>query len=307
MNFKFPQLFYKSHQSPLMSTTLLIKAKCSQRTIDEAVTFANKMESELSVYKPKSQLSYLNQHAHTKPISVNTKLYKLLNTALQVSKETDGYFDITIGSLTQHSYKFGHKLPTLPNRSSLKKAVKNVNFKDVILENSTVSFKSKGISLDLGGIGKGYCVDEIKSFLIARGVKSALISLGGEIATFGGSFKVGVAHPRESKLYGYFETSGDTYISTSGDYERYIKNYEHNHIIDPSSGSSSSRYSSLTLISKERNATTLDAYNTAMFLMPQEALKTFATQHNIAFLQLDKSLNETSQELSHFVKKFTRL
>ncbi len=307
MSFKLPHLFYKTLQAPLMSTTLGIKAKCPQSVLDEALALGQQIESQLSVYKTSSQLSHLNQHAADKAITVDKKLYALLEDALQVSQETAGGFDITIGALTQQSYKFGHTLPTLPNRNTLKKAVQNVSYKDVILKESTVSFNNTKTSLDLGGIGKGYAVDEIKRFLQSQGVKSALISLGGEIAAYGGKFRIGIVHPRESRLYSYFEVSEETYVSTSGDYERYIKDYNHNHIIDPKNGLSSSRYASLTLVSKSSNATFLDAYNTAMFLMDEAALEKFAQEKGLAYLRLDKNLNEVQKGVEELTTKYVKL
>lgn len=307
MNFKPPFFFYKSLQAPLMSTSLNIKAKCSQATLDKALILAQEIESQLSVYKEHSQLSYINQNAAKKAVKIDKKLYTLLETALQVSKDTAGLFDITVGALTQKSYKFGHALPTLPNRSTLKKALQHVSYENILLKEDAIFFTNIKTFLDLGGIGKGYAVDEIKTFLQTQGVTSALISLGGEIAAYGGRFKIGIAHPRAPKLYGYIEISGETYVSTSGDYERYIKNYNHNHIIDPKTGHSSSHYASLTLISKTSNATLLDAYNTAMFLMDEETLESFAKKNALAYLRLDKEIHETEKRVKELTLKYQQL
>ncbi len=307
MSFKLSSLFYKKLQAPLMSTTLAIKAKCSQKILDQALVYAQEIESQLSVYRPSSELSHLNQNASSKEVAVSESLYALLQTALDVSTETEGCFDITIGALTQQTYKFGHKVPMLPNRSTLKKVSKTVNYHNVVLKDGKVRFNHPQTYLDLGGIGKGYCVDRVKHFLQEREVKSALVSLGGEIAAYGGQFTVGIAHPREKRLYAYFETEGETYISTSGDYERYIKDFDHNHIIDPISGRSSSRYASLTLVSKRANATLLDAYNTAMFLMDETEMEQFALAHDIAYLRLDKTLEQKQERLERFTKKYVKL
>jgi len=307
MSFRLPHLFYKSIQAPLMSTTLAIKAKCSQRTLDEALQLAQAIESQLSVYRPDSEVSQLNQKASTAPVKVSDTLYALLEDAIKASQQTYGYFDITIGALTQQTYKFGHKTPMLPNRNTLKKVSQNINYKHIILKEGTVFFSHPQTYLDLGGIGKGYCVDSVKAFLQERGVRSALISLGGEIVAYGDKFTVGIAHPRERKLYAYFKIKGETYISTSGDYERYIKDFDHNHIINPNNGHSSSHYASLTLISKNSSATLLDAYNTAMFLMDEKSLETFADQEGLSFIRLDKELNATQKRIEEFTLKYKLL
>ena len=307
MSFKLPSLFFKKLQAPLMSTTLSIKAKCAPKLLQEALVYAQEIEAMLSVYKETSLVSTINREAYKQPVALTSELYALLQDAIRVSEKTEGLFDITIGALTQITYKFGHNTPMLPNRNTLKKATSAVSYKNIILENSTVSFTHPNTSIDLGGIGKGYCVEALKIFLQEKGVRSGIISLGGEIVTFGGTFKVGIAHPRESKLYAYFETEGSHSISTSGDYERYIKDFSHNHIIDPNSGRSSSRYASLSLVSEHHNATILDAYNTAMFLMEEERLKAFAAQEKLVYLCLDKDLNEDVYKLEGAVKLFKRI
>ena len=307
MSFKLPTLFFKKVQAPLMSTTLSIKAKCSSKLLQEAIVYAQEIEAMMSVYKESSMVSEINRDAYKKAVLITPELYTLLQDALQVSLKTEGLFDITIGALTQKTYKFGHSTPMLPNRNTLKKATSSVSYKNIILENKTIRFTHPNTSIDLGGIGKGYCVEALKTFLQKQGVRTGIISLGGEIATFGGTFTVGIAHPREAKLYAYFETQGSRSISTSGDYERYIKDFSHNHIIDPSSGRSSSRYASLSLVSSHHNATILDAYNTAMFLMDEKRLEAFAKQEELVYLRLDKELNEDLFQLENEVKLFKRL
>jgi len=96
--------------------------------------------------------------------------------------------------------------------------------------------------IDLGGIAKGYAVDEAIKFLRKRGVKNALVEAGGDLYCMGegpqGKWRVGVQHPR--KMNRIFEVIGlkDRAVATSGDYYRFffIKGKRHSHIINPKTG-----------------------------------------------------------------------
>ena len=74
--------------------------------------------------------------------------------------------------------------------------------------------------IDLGGMAKGYLIDEVVSLLRKEKVPQALINAGGEIFALGKETKVGVRHPREETLLGYIIIK-DEAVSTSGDYYRF--------------------------------------------------------------------------------------
>ncbi len=277
-----------------MSTTLFIKAKCSSTLLKQSIQLAQNLEEKLSVYKKDSLISKVNRSAFDQAIELDDETYKLIERALYISKETSSYFDITIGSLTQLTYKFGTTNEQIPNRNTLKKNTLKVDYKNIVLKDNTIRFLTKDTYIDLGGIAKGYTVDLIANFLKSKNVKKALISLGGEIATFGDSFNIGVTHPREQKNFTTFKVDKNTNISTSGDYERYINSPKYNHIINPEDGKSSSLYSSLTLKSKKQDVCTLDALNTAMFLMGPSDQEKIADKFELGFLLIDKQMKQST-------------
>ena len=100
-----------------------------------------------------------------------------------------------------------------------------------------------GAKIDLGGIAKGYAVDQAQKVLEAAGIKSGMIYAGGDITTIGAkpdgsTWRVGVQHPRDSaKLIAVVELENKT-IVTSGDYERYFidNGIRYHHIINPHTG-----------------------------------------------------------------------
>jgi thiamine biosynthesis lipoprotein len=121
--------------------------------------------------------------------------------------------------------------------------------------------------IDLGGIAKGYAVDLSLELLERHRVKKAVVAASGDI---------GCLRACEVVIQDPFHSDGSitlirsslprTAISTSGNYERYIKNKTHNHLIDPKTGRSEQRYASITLIDTGDN-TRIDALATAVSVM----------------------------------------
>jgi len=277
-----------------MSTTLFIKAKCSKKVLLHSLNISKKLEEKFSVYKNDSLISLINKNAYEKEVVIDEEVYKVISQALEISQKSDGKFDITVGAITQKAYKFGHREEVLPLKKNLKKSLLGVNYKNIILTKTTIKFLHKDTYIDLGGIVKGYCVDKIQDYLLSSGVKKALVSLGGEIACYGDTFTIGIGHPRgtKGKLYATYTSDKDkTYISRSGDYERYINTYETNHIINPRTAFSSNEFASLTLVSKKIKTTALDAYNTAMFLMSKEEFISLAQEESIYYFCIEKNEN----------------
>jgi len=100
------------------------------------------------------------------------------------------------------------------------------------------------MSLDLGGIAKGYAADKIAEFLIENNINKALISLGGNIFALGSNeidepWKVGIKNPfsDESEIIGYVKVTNKSVV-TSGIYERYFieDNKRYHHILNPFTG-----------------------------------------------------------------------
>ena len=98
---------------------------------------------------------------------------------------------------------------------------------------------------------------------------------------FGGDWLVGIKHPRKEDQIAVFRTGGrDLAISTSGDYERYIKKNgkTYHHILNPKSGKSAGDFQSITVIMEGDN-TLADAYATSLFAMGKQKALVFLGNH----------------------------
>jgi FAD:protein FMN transferase len=249
-----------------MSCTLHITANIKQTILNQAFTLAQNIEDDLSVYKPNSFVSQINAQAGITAITLPDLYVPLFIQAKEIAQKTEGLFDPTIGILTQKSYSFGKSTAKVPSKTTLQKRQKLVNYQDLIINKNSIYLQKKGMVLDLGGIAKGFAVSQIMQFLQHSNATKVLVNLGGEIQTLGKEYTIGINHPRENKLITTLKSSKAlTSISTSGDYERYISDPKHHHILNSRSGESSKWASSLTLIALGDRISELDAYATALF------------------------------------------
>jgi FAD:protein FMN transferase len=147
--------------------------------IDRAFQEIVHVDDELSNYKSESALSKLNRSAHFHAETVPSDLYRVIETAVQFSKVSDGKFDISIAPLVNlwKAALSGDAEPTLEQQQAVKGCVgyEKIEF----IAPQQISFRSPCMQLDLGAIGKGYAVDQAAEVLRASGILNALINAGG--------------------------------------------------------------------------------------------------------------------------------
>ena len=134
-----------------------------------------------------------------------------------------------------------------------------------------VRFSHPGVSIDLGGIAKGYAVDRCVELLREQGVTQGMVAAGGDSRIIGDRmgrpWTVGVQNPRNEREMIALLPLEDTAVSTSGDYERYFEEdgVRYHHIINPSNGDSARDVRSVTILGPEGLFT--DALSTAVFVL----------------------------------------
>ena len=146
---------------------------------EEALDEVERLDAQLSLYRPDSEISNLNQHAATAPVRVTPGLFYLLQHAQRLSAESGGAFDITIAPLMR-CWGFLGGSGQLPDPAALAEAKSEVGMNLVVLdeENFTVRFTRAGVMLDLGAIGKGYALERAAEILREAGVHHALLHGG---------------------------------------------------------------------------------------------------------------------------------
>ena len=181
-------------------------------------------------------------HAQGQPVEVSDDTVAILNTARQVSELSGGTFDVTIAPVST-MWDFTSGEAVVPDADAIAAAAARVDYEKVKIDGNTVTLPGD-MMIDLGGIAKGYIADAVKGYLAGRGVKSAVLSFGGNIVTIGlkpdGSpWKVGIQDidkPTGEYMLVALNFGGSTV--TSGIYERGFESggvYYH-HILDPQTG-----------------------------------------------------------------------
>lgn len=306
MNFNFLTRRERLQKYQVMNTDLIIKADLEDATIHRASEIAREMEGMLSAYRADSFICQINRNAGTAPVECPAVVVDCVKEALKMASLTEGKFDPTIGALTQGTYGFGTANERIPHPEEIRSKKRVVNYQDVEIDERKIFLRKATMALDLGGIAKGYTVSVLITFLKEKGASRALISLGGEICCYGKRWKIAIQHPREKKFMGLAITKlQETTLSTSGDYERYIKNTEHHHILDPRTGSQNHFYSGITLAAPGVCGAAIDAQATAFFNMPEVDVDTACAKSGIGALLIDRHLNLRISR--NFLEQFEQL
>lgn len=178
-----------------------------------------------------------------KAYKVSDELYTMISKGKEAYEESDGRFDIAIARLTSlWDFKSGNAV--IPDKAEIENALPCLSANDIILcDNGYIAFTNDETMIDLGGLAKGYIADSLKTSLISKGVKSAVISLGGNVALIGDKsgkpFNVGVRKPfSNASAPALTIKAGNVSVVTSGTYERYFikDNKLYHHILNPNTG-----------------------------------------------------------------------
>ena len=269
--------------------------KMQQSLLQEGFNRLKAIEHALSSFEPSATIYRLNQH---KTLHVDSYTLEAIALAMTYYHKSEGYFDITVGSLTKDAYRFG--VDDAYDATAVKAA--KVGIDGLHVDEDVVSLDS-GIKLDFGGMGKGFGVDKVYTLFKQRGVKEGLIKLSGDIRCIG-HCRVDISDPfKPDSIFATFKTKkANLAISTSGNYRRYKKSKKYNHLIDPKRRQSEQNFASLTLILQGSNAY-IDAMATAIMVMPKRRALEFLKQSDFGYILVD---NEgkiyMSKTLDYFVE-----
>ncbi len=246
--------------------------------IDSCFDIISNLENKLSYQKSESALNLINLHEKAEMFP---ELYFLLNYSKKIYNLSKRKFDPTIGALID-IWDFEEK--RVPSSKMIKKT-KEVCGLDKIRYDSATIIKPKELKIHLGGIAKGYIVQEIYNYLQRYDISDGYINAGGDLLIFGETpKKIGITHPRQKDVLIDTVEIANGAIVTSGDYERFFvqggKRYHH--IIDPTTGYPSTECISITVI--DTSILRADALATAYFMMPIDETIQSANENNLALL-----------------------
>lgn len=237
-----------SQTRPAMGTFVEITArdkdeKKTTELIDKAYTRIDEVDRKMSVFKDGSLLKEANRPGRSK-LHLDSPTMEVLAEAQRVAELTDGSFDATAGPLLKLWGFYDHKL-NVPTSEELEETLKLVDYRKLKLDPSTgtASLPRLDSMLDLGGIAKGYGVDEAVEVLKKGNLAAGLVNAGGDIRGFGKpegekTWRLGLQNPlKEDDVLAALDLLLPA-VTTSGNYESFFT-YEGSklpHIIDPKTG-----------------------------------------------------------------------
>ena len=217
----------------------------AEAAIDAAVKRVDAIAALSSAYISGSDVAKINAAAGKAAVMVSPEVLKMIRTAVQYGKITQGAFDITVGPLIS-LWGIGTDHERIPSPEEIHQALTLVGMDDIRIDEkaSSVMLTKSGMSIDLGGIAKGFAADEVLRIFKEYGIESALINLGSSSIYAlgqkpnGEPWTVAIRNPRQDGEYLCVVQLADQALSTSGDYERYfIQNGKrYHHIFDPTTG-----------------------------------------------------------------------
>ncbi len=231
-----------------------------------------RLDELLGSHDQRGEVRAVNDGAYPDGVRVSAEVFDLVRRARDIGSTTGGAFDVTVGPLMR-IWPFERGGPP-PKPALILETLGAVGWDKLALDEpgSRIVFRRRGMSLDLGGIGKGYAVDRAAGILAARGVGAGIVNAGGDIRVWGAKpggepWRVGIQHPREpDKLLGVLTVTGRAVV-TSGDYEKNFtwEGRVYAHILDPASGRPAEGMRSATVVADR--AETADAWATALVVL----------------------------------------
>lgn len=271
-----------------MDTYMTVTAygKNAENGVNKAVDEINRLETVLSAEKQESDIYKLNETG-SGTLSTDTK--NIVSKALEINKTTNGAFDISIYPLMV-KWGFTTQKYNVPSKNEISKLLKDVDSSKIIFDEKSGNIKLKeNMKIDLGGIAKGYTSNRVIQIFKECGVKSGLVSLGGNVQalgtkTDGTAWQIAIENPDKSSDYIGVVSVKDKAVITSGGYERYFeKNGKtYHHILDPETGyPAESGVKSVTIVSDD--GTLADALSTSLFVMGKEKALDYWREHKNEF------------------------
>lgn len=285
---------YQKNSGFIFGTVYSATYQCEEDLQAEIETELQKVDNALSMFNSNSIIARINRGEQVvDPTPVGRMFLQVFHMADNISQETNGAFDITVGPLV-NAWGFGFKSGSTPTQNevdSLRNLIGYQRVRHTVTHNVDRIIKSDPrITLDCSAIAKGFGTDVVANMLRKRGIENFMIEVGGEVVTSGISptrlpWRIGVTKPTDDPLAENNELQTvlnvtDRAMATSGNYRNfYYKNgRKYAHTIDPQTGRPV-QHSLLSATVLAPNCATADAYATAFMVLGMEKAKAILENH----------------------------
>ncbi len=290
---------YQHNTGFIFGTTYSITYQYSKDLQPEIEAEMKDVDAALSTFNKQSIITAINNNHKTK---LNKKFTEVFELAENISRETDGAFDITVAPLV-NEWGFGFKKGVDLTKHTIDSLREIVGYQKVALKDGTIVKQDPRINLDCSGVAKGYGSDCVANLLRSHGIENFMVEIGGEVVTSGINpdrlpWKIGVTKPVDdlTQQGGELQTVlniTDKAMATSGNYRNfyYKGGKKYAHTIDPKTGYPV-QHNILSATVVANNCATADAYATAFMVLGLEKAKAILDKHPelmVYFIYSDKN------------------
>ena len=263
-------------ESLLKAIVPMGEADRADRALRKAEQALRRVELAMSTYIKESELSRLNTAKPGELVPLSPDTLEVLRISKDMHARTRGTFDVTVRPVIE-LWKQAKREQHVPTRRQLQEAVESSSWDKLRLETHGATRTAETVTVDLGGIAKGYGIDKAVEAMKATGIRGGLVDVGGDVRCFGarqqgGRWVVGIRDPFSKDRSKTIAKIGiaDQAVCTSGNYERHstIRGKRYSHIIDPRTGDPVDSAPSVTVVAP--TATIADAWATALSVLGPE-------------------------------------
>lgn len=246
----------------------------AERAIADALAEVKRLEQLMTPYGDSSDIARLNAAAGRRSVRVDPATLDCVSRALEMSRLSQGTFDVTFHALRGLWHFDDVTRPSLPDPAEIRRRLPLIDYRRLRLDRAggTLFLEKPGMAVHLGGIAKGYAVDRAVAVLRARGFADAIVQAGGDLMLAGSKggqpWRAGIRDPRGPRDANLAVVPViDHAFSTAGDYERafLLEGVRYHHILDPKTGYPARGVRSVTLWAPD--ATTADGLDDAVFIL----------------------------------------
>lgn len=280
---------HNQKQLPYSSITGLVFGTVYNITYQYEGDLQPEIEAELKRFdlslSPFNDSSIISRVNRNEDLITDSFFQKCFNRSIEISRETDGAFDITIAPLA-NAWGFGFKKGTFPDSLMIDSLLQITGYEKVKLENEKVIKQDPRVMLSCSAVAKGYSVDVVAQLLERKGIKNYMVDIGGEVVVKGknpkdGLWRIGINKPIDDSLSVRQDIQTvleltDLGMATSGNYRNfyYKDGKKYAHTIDPRTGYPV-QHSILSSTVIAEDCMTADALATAFMVMGLEKAEAF--------------------------------
>lgn len=277
---------YQRYSDFVFGTTFTVTYQCDSDMSQSIKAELMKVDYSLSPFNKESVITAINNNEDVKPDKMFMDVFQL---AMDVSRETDGAFDITVAPLV-NAWGFGFKSGEKPTARQVDSLRQIIGYQKITVDHGKIRKHDPRMMLDCSAIAKGYGTDVVANFLRQRGVRNFMVEIGGEVVTCGVNpervpWKVGVIKPEDDSLSVSHELQTilnvtDIAMATSGNYRNfyYQGGKKYAHTIDPKTGYPV-QHNILSATVLAKTCALADAYATSFMVMGLDKAQKVLERH----------------------------